>query len=207
VLNRFFSGQSPAMPKKSLIITADDFGISESVNLAVITGWRHGLLTCASLMVTGAAFSQAIALAKENPGLQTGLHLTLVQGRSAAEHKGFPSLTHHDGSFSHDPVFAGMRLFFLKSLQKQIEIEIEAQIEKFLSTGLPLTHIDGHLNIHMHPTVFAILCKLMPNTASAHFDFAVNASPLKGEYRLNELSAKLSMPSSSPDWRRTACLS
>jgi hopanoid biosynthesis associated protein HpnK len=113
-------------------------------------------------MVTGEAFAEAAEIAKQNPALQVGLHLTLVQGRSALKHTGFPSLTDHPGNFPEDPVFAGMRMFFLKPLKKQLEKEIEAQIVRFLDTGLPLSHIDGHLNIHMHPTVFDILCRLMP---------------------------------------------
>jgi len=157
------------MAQKKLIITADDFGASASVNRAVIAGWQNGLLTSASLMVTGEAFHEAADLARKNPGLQVGLHLTLVQGRSAARHQGFPALTHHDGTFPDDPVFAGLRMFFLKALKKQIEGEIESQIEKFLGTGIPLTHIDGHLNIHMHPTVFAILCRLMPKYGISTF--------------------------------------
>jgi len=157
------------MAQKRLIITADDFGVSASVNRTVMAGWQNGLLTSASLMVTGAAFDEAVALARQNPGLQVGLHLTLVQGRSAARHTGFPSLTHHDGTFPNDPVLAGMRMFFLKALKKQIEAEIEAQIETFLATGLPLTHINGHLNIHMHPTVFSILCRLMPKYGISTF--------------------------------------
>jgi hopanoid biosynthesis associated protein HpnK len=55
-----------------------------------------------------------------------------------------------------------MRMFFLRPLGRQLKAEIEGQIRAFLATGLPLTHIDGHLNIHMHPTVFDCLCQLMP---------------------------------------------
>jgi hopanoid biosynthesis associated protein HpnK len=91
-----------------------------------------------------------------------GLHLTLVQGRAALRHDGFPSIVDQQGNFTNDPVFAGMRYFFIKSLKKGLEREIEAQIEKFRETGLSLSHIDGHLNIHMHPTVFDILLDLMP---------------------------------------------
>lgn len=144
-----------------LIINADDFGFSQSVNRAVIRGWQEGVLTSTSLMVTGDAFDEAVELARANPGLQVGLHLTLVQGRSVLTHKGFPSLLDTAGKFPSDPVFAGMRMFFLRSIHRQIEAEIEAQIEKFITTGIPLTHIDGHINIHMHPTVFGILCRLM----------------------------------------------
>ncbi|HEY6871419.1 MAG TPA: hopanoid biosynthesis-associated protein HpnK [Geobacteraceae bacterium] len=147
---------------KELIINADDFGLSTGANRAIIKAWREGILTSASLMVTGEAFEEAVALARENPGLQVGLHLTLVQGRAALSHGGFPSLADNAGNFPNDPVMAGMRYFFLKSLSKQLKREIEGQIVRFMETGLPLSHIDGHLNIHMHPTVFDILLPLMP---------------------------------------------
>jgi hopanoid biosynthesis associated protein HpnK len=147
---------------KELIVNADDFGLSSGANRAIIKSWQEGVLTSTSLMVGANGFEEAVALARQNPGLQVGLHLTLVQGRSVGARAGFPPLVDSGGNFTHDPVYAGMRYFFVRSLRKQLASEIEAQIIRFLETGLPLTHIDGHLNIHMHPTVFDILCKLMP---------------------------------------------
>lgn len=147
---------------KNLIVTADDFGLSHSVNRAVIQAWQCGILTGASLMMGGAAASEAIELARANPGLQVGLHLTLLQGRAVMDHPGFPTITDPTGHFNNDPVMTGMRYFFIKPLRKQLRAEITGQIEAFLATGLPLSHIDGHLNIHMHPTVFDILAELMP---------------------------------------------
>ena len=169
------------MSVKKLIINADDFGISSPVNRAVVKGWAEGILTSASLMVTGEAFLEATEFARQNPALQVGLHLTLVKGRSAIRHEGFPSLTDPLGNFPEDPVFAGMRMFFLKPLQKQLEREIEAQIVRFMETGLPLSHIDGHLNIHMHPAVFDILCRLMPK-------YGINSFRLSQENFWSELS-------------------
>lgn len=147
---------------KELIINADDFGLSRGANLGIIKAWEEGILTSTSLMVGGVAFNEAVSLAKEHPALQVGLHLTLVQGRSMLGAQGFPSLAEPTGDFGNDPVVAGMRYFFLKPLRKKLHREIEAQIEKFLETGLDLSHVDGHLNIHMHPVVFDILCELMP---------------------------------------------
>jgi len=147
---------------KELIVNADDFGLSSGANRAIIKAWQEGVLTSASLMVGGSAFAEAVSLARENPALQVGLHLTLVQGRAALQQSGFPSIVDQLGNFTNDPVFAGMRYFFVKSLRKGLQLEIEAQIDKFRETGLPLSHIDGHLNIHMHPTVFDILLDLMP---------------------------------------------
>jgi hopanoid biosynthesis associated protein HpnK len=148
---------------KDLIVNADDFGLSSGANRGIIKAWQEGILTSASLMVGGNAFSEAVALAGANPGLQVGLHLTLVQGRAVTEQDGQQSITDRRGNFTDDPVLAGMRYFFLKSLRSRLYREIEGQIVRFRDTGLPLSHIDGHLNIHMHPVVFDILLELMPS--------------------------------------------
>jgi hopanoid biosynthesis associated protein HpnK len=62
-----------------------------------------------------------------------------------------------------------MRYFFRTSIRGELVREIEAQILRFLETGIPLSHIDGHLNIHMHPTVFEILSELMPKHGISSF--------------------------------------
>src|SRR6185369_5219302 len=74
-----------------LIVNADDFGVSEPVNEAIIRAFNEGVLTSASLMVTGVAFEQAVMLAKENPGLAVGIHLVTVVGRSVLPHSQVPS--------------------------------------------------------------------------------------------------------------------
>ncbi|MEI6305610.1 MAG: hopanoid biosynthesis-associated protein HpnK, partial [Deltaproteobacteria bacterium] len=147
----------------------DDFGLSPSVNWAVEKAWNEGILTCASIMPGGAAFDEAVAIAQRNPGLQVGLHLTLVQGKAVLPSKRIPGLVDGAGNFPDNPVAAGMRYFFDKSLYKQIKLEIEAQIVKVLEAGIPLSHIDGHLNIHLHPTVFDFLKDLMPRYGITSF--------------------------------------
>jgi hopanoid biosynthesis associated protein HpnK len=147
---------------KQLIITADDFGLSSGVNRAVEQGWREGLLTCASIMPGGTAFDEAVDISRRNPALQIGLHLTLVQGRGVLSPAEIPGLVDADGNFSDNPVKSGIRYFFDRGLYCQLKREIEAQIRHVLNAGILLTHIDGHLNMHLHPTVFRILAELMP---------------------------------------------
>lgn len=154
---------------KQLIITSDDFGLSSGVNRAVEQAWRNGILTCASIMPAGAGFGEAVKIAKRNPGLQVGLHLTLLQGRAVLPHAQIPGLVNEAGEFSDNPVATGMRYFFDKGLYKQLKREIEAQIELVIDSGIPLSHIDGHLNIHLHPTVFAFLTELMPHYGISSF--------------------------------------
>ena len=154
---------------KQIIVTSDDFGLSPAVNRAVEKAWNEGILTCASIMPGGAAFAEAVAIARRNPGLQIGLHLTLVQGKAVLPPERIPDLVDSAGSFSDNPVAAGMRYFFDKGLYKQLKKEVEAQIVKVREAGIAMSHIDGHLNIHLHPTVFAFLADLMPRHGITSF--------------------------------------
>ena len=61
------------------------------------------------------------------------------------------------GEFTNNPAGAGFRYFFQRSLREQLRAEIHAQFQKFRATGLPLDHVNGHLHLHLHPTVFRIL--------------------------------------------------
>jgi predicted glycoside hydrolase/deacetylase ChbG (UPF0249 family) len=44
----------------------------------------------------------------------------------------------------------------------QLAREVDAQLGAFARTGLPLAHVDGHLNMHLHPMVLPILLELAP---------------------------------------------
>jgi hopanoid biosynthesis associated protein HpnK len=146
----------PESPRR-LIVNADDFGRSHSINQAVIRAHREGILTTASLMVNEPGFDEAVALARENPKLGVGLHLSLLCGRSVLPPEKIPGLVNAHGEFSDKPVATGFRYFFNRSLRKQLRAEIHAQFAKFHATGLPLDHVNGHLHLHLHPVVFHIL--------------------------------------------------
>ncbi len=154
----FDRGASGILPRR-LIVNADDFGGSHSINQAVIRAHREGILTSASLMVNEPGFDDSVTLARENPSLGVGLHLTLLHGHSALSHKEIPDLVDSQGRFSFNPVTAGFRYFANRRLEAQLLAEIEAQFQKFRQTGLPLDHVNGHLHLHLHPTVFKILAK------------------------------------------------
>ena len=145
---------------RRLIVAADDFGMSAGVNAGIIRAHRDGILTEASLMVNGQAFGEAVELARAHPRLSVGLHLMLVQGHAAAPPASIPLLAGPDGMFSNAPIWSGMRFFFTPGLRAQLRREITAQLDKFAATGLTLSHVDGHLTIHMHPSVTEILIDL-----------------------------------------------
>lgn len=142
---------------RRLIVNADDFGRSPSINEAVIRAHQEGILTTASLMVNEPSCDEAVALAKQNPRLGVGLHLSLLFGRSALSPSKIPGLVNDRGEFSESPVAAGMKFFFQPGLGRQIEEELAEQFARFRRTGLELDHVNGHLHMHMHPAVFSIL--------------------------------------------------
>jgi chitin disaccharide deacetylase len=142
---------------RRLIVNADDFGRSQSINQAVLRAHREGILTSASLMVNEACAAEAVDMARANPKLGVGLHLTLVCGPSALPWAAIPGLVNHQNQFSNNPVRAGWRYFSDRKLRSQLREEINAQFEKFHATGLPLDHVNGHLNLHLHPRVFGLL--------------------------------------------------
>ncbi len=144
-----------------LIVNADDFGLAPEVNSAVLLAHRQGILTSASLMINERSAKEAVSIARETPRLGTGLHLSLVMGRPALPAGEIAPIVDCKGLFFADPVLAGIRFFFLKKCKMALKKEIEAQIVKFLESDIVLTHMDGHLNIHLHPTVFSILLPLM----------------------------------------------
>jgi chitin disaccharide deacetylase len=142
---------------RRLIVNADDFGRSASVNQAVIRAHRDGILTTASLMVNEPAAEEAAALAREHPTLGVGLHLTLLCGRSALPPEKISGLVNANGDFSNRPAATSFRYFFQRSLREPLRREIHAQFQKFRAARLPLDHVNGHLHLHLHPTVFRIL--------------------------------------------------
>lgn len=141
-------------------MNADDFGGSSSINRAVVKAHRMGVLTSASLMVAGDAFDEAVSIARETPSLAVGLHIVLVNGKAVLPPQAIPDLVDAEGFFHRAPVSAGLSFFFRPLLQNQLSQELSAQFERFANTGLPLSHVDGHLHMHMHPTVFGMLLPL-----------------------------------------------
>jgi len=148
------------LTEKSVIFTADDFGLADALNGAVVLAHRQGLLSCASLMAAGPRTQAALSLARDLPGLCLGVHLTLVQGQSVLPPPAIPHLVNSQGFFPHDPVATGWRYFHQPRLLPEIRRELAAQIEVVLKAGLDLWHLNGHLNLHLHPRIFPLVVDL-----------------------------------------------
>jgi len=188
--------QKTSAAARRLIVNADDFGRSASINEAVIRAHQEGILTTASLMVNETAFEEAVSLARQNPRLGVGLHLTLLCGHSALPPNEIPGLVNAKREFTDKPASAGFRYIFQRTLRPQLRREIHAQFEKFRATGLPLDHINGHLHLHLHPAVFGILMADSDALAFEHlrltFDpFWLNLRLAAGQWSYRALHAAI----------------
>ena len=143
-----------------LIVTADDFGLHESVNQAVEQASRAGILNAASLMVTARATKDAVRRAHLLPNLCVGLHVVLADGWSALDAQLIPEIADPTGRMHSDMFRKGVRFFFKSAARRQLEAEIRAQFAAFARTGLTLDHVNVHKHFHIHPTILSILLEV-----------------------------------------------
>ncbi len=142
---------------KRFIVSADDFGLSESVNEAVERAHRDGILASASLMVAGPAAADAVRRARALPRLRVGLHLVVIEGPAVLPPALVPALLNTHGQFPSGQLRLGMRYFVSARVRRQLAAEIRAQFSAFAATGLPLDHANAHKHMHLHPTVGRLL--------------------------------------------------
>lgn len=146
---------------KYLIINADDFGLHEYINAGIIKGFKEGFITSTSLMCSAPAFENAVELAKANPALGIGIHLTLVGGVAPLlPQEKVSSLVDETGVFPLDYVQFIKKFALGKVCKNEILAELSAQIERGMSTGVTITHFDSHQHLHVLPGLIDIVIEL-----------------------------------------------
>lgn len=133
---------------RRLIVNADDFGFTNDVNEGIIEAHRNGVLTATTLMANGDAFEGAVKLARQNPSLDVGCHLVLVQGRSVAD----PSRE----------LPASVMELGRALLQGKFPVyqELLAQVRRTVRAGIRPTHLDTHKHTHLLPPVLDAVARL-----------------------------------------------
>lgn len=146
---------------KQLIVNADDFGLHPLINAGIIKGHQEGFITSTSLMPSAPYWQEAVRLAKENPRLGIGVHLTLVGGvPSVLPKEQVSSLLDDDGLFLQDYVAFAKRYYSGAVKRSELEAELRAQLERALSCGVNITHIDSHQHTHVLPGINSLVLKL-----------------------------------------------
>jgi chitin disaccharide deacetylase len=144
-----------------LILNADDFGLTHGVNRAIRELHHAGALTSATLMATGAAFDDAVAIADANPTLGVGLHVVLTDGLPVSRPASIPTLLGPDRKrFRPSLVDFLQALLRGKISETEIEREALAQLHKLQRAGIQVTHLDTHKHTHLFPQVTRPLLRI-----------------------------------------------
>lgn len=147
---------------RGLIVTADDFGAALAVNEAVEQAHVEGILTAASLMVSGGAAADAVERAQRLPGLGVGLHIVLADGMPVLPAEEVPALVGPDGRFHDSMPRTALAIAASASARRQLAAEIEAQFAAFAATGLSLDHVNAHKHFHLHPMIASAILRIGP---------------------------------------------
>lgn len=140
------------MAARFLIVNADDFGISEGVNLGIAEAHEAGILTSTSLMASMPAFDHAVGMTKRYPGLGVGVHLNLTSGTPLLPASEVATLVDRTGAFLPGPRQVA-RLSLGRVDPREVEAELNAQVERALRVGVRVSHLDSHHHLHAHPAV------------------------------------------------------
>ncbi len=145
---------------KKLIVNADDFGLTEGVNRAILDGHKRGIITNASLLANGGAFDAAVVASRDVEALGVGVHLNLTDGPPIADPSLVSSLLCSGGVFTGSPFAVARRVMRREMKLDEVEREWRSQIEKIVSAGIRISHLDGHKHIHLLPPLFDAAIKL-----------------------------------------------
>jgi hopanoid biosynthesis associated protein HpnK len=138
---------------KKVIVNADDFGLSPGVNRGIIAAFRDGVLSSTTLMANMPSFDEAVRLARANPGLGVGVHLSLIWGAPVTPAEKVPGLVGSDGSFPANAKDLTLRYVTGRLAVAEMRTELKAQFQRVVDAGLKPTHVDTHKHIHCLPRV------------------------------------------------------
>lgn len=164
-----------------MIINADDFGYSASVNRAICECFNKKLINRTTIMVNMPSAKEAALLAEENGFKDSvGLHINLTEGKALSKECADSELCDEKGYFKgvfHIPFKS--RIYLKKSSRKAIAKEVKAQIEEFFKMGFTLKHADSHNYTHSYISVFGEVGKLLKEYGFTSTRISRNVSPEK----------------------------
>ena len=146
--------------KAKVIVNADDFGESESLNSAILTSFKLGLISSTTLMTNRPGFEEACELARQYNLLDSiGVHLNLTKGQPLTEEiKKYPKF------YSNGEMYYSIKGHLLsKGEQRVIYNELQAQIDKCKKAGIIPSHIDSHHGMHNYWDMGKVIIELALN--------------------------------------------
>lgn len=161
----------------TLIVHADDFGLSANVNECIDTCFITGALSETSLMVNMPCASNAVEMArKAGYDNRVGLHLNLTEGTPLTDDiLREESFCGKDGRFNKVFHLSRRKRLWLSGRERNaLRKEIVAQIERFCDYNGLMMRIDSHHHVHTDWPVYSILRELAPSYGFSSMRISAN---------------------------------
>ena len=142
------------MSSISVVINADDFGLTDGVCAGIVQAIQRGVVTSTTAMVCVSGYIQRLKSWGPKIAGRIGAHLQLTSGTPIMPAEKIPSLVQRDGSF-----FAKRKQIHTPKTE-EVLAEWQAQLETLLGTGVEPTHLDSHHHVHGLDGVFPAFCEL-----------------------------------------------
>lgn len=143
----------------SLIVNADDFGLTTGVNDSIVSCHVAGSVTSATMIANMDATEHAAALSHLYPTLSVGLHFNLTIGAALSQNDSGTTLTNNKGYFfNRSTLLLKLSLGLVKT--SDIENELLAQMSQLKKLGIRPTHFDSHQHVHAHPQIFRVMSRI-----------------------------------------------
>lgn len=143
--------------KPTIVVNADDLGVSRGATLGIVRAHKEGIVTSASISPTGADYHNALEMVERDcPDLGVGLHFTLSAGSPVSSALEVPLLIDDSGLFRWEflSLLKAVAMKKENGLLDQIEIELESQLQRLKSDGIQPDHIDSERHVHLIPGLF-----------------------------------------------------
>lgn len=143
------------------IFHADDVGMCHGANIAFQELSRLGAINCGSVMVPCPWYTETVEMAAANPDLDIGVHLTLTSEWKTYRWAPISTTSKNSGLIDEDG-FLWHRLPMLAAhvVPEAAEAEMRAQIERALTAGMDVTHLDTHMGAAILPQLIDIYIRL-----------------------------------------------
>ena len=172
----------PFSSKKQVIVNADDFGRSSTINKAIVYAFDNGIINSTTLMVNHLSEINAVQLAREHGFLDAvGLHLNLDFGVPITESiKNYDLFCDKEGRFNGGLLKDRLGRGVLKSpiLKNAIQEEVASQMERFISLGCVKMHLDSHHHVHTKPFLLKVILPVASSLGFTSMRIARNMGKL-----------------------------
>lgn len=163
-----------------VIINADDFGLNSTVNFRTNELIKQGKITSATILANAPCADEAIEIALNSSLASFGVHLNCTEGVPLCREAVPEHMLDDSGIFRLEKLESSNDIV---NSARFIYREWALQLERVISSGVNVSHIDSHHHMHTRPWLLPILMRLQKEFGICRVRNTMNIYPVDLEIR------------------------